>query len=509
MKKIILIAITMSCAFFVNAQDFVDNALLFSNTTPGGSARIRAMGGVQNSLGGDYSSAYSNPAGLGMYNRSEFTISPGLHISTSRSTYFGEETDDSRTAFNIPGFSLVFHNESGKREGFLGGSFAISLNRVNDFNQRYSYSGTNTQSSIAHMFVEDANGIPFDPYPYEGLLPEGEFFYGPTGLAFNQYIIDTIQIDGNPDDYYYDSPLTAYWDEPGETGSVRQFESSERSGGQYQWSFAYGANFSDKVFVGATLGLTTLRFKLKQTYRESDFQFDDLPPGYTNPVQNFELEETYDIRGSGLNFGLGVIYRPINFLQLGASIQTPTIYGITDTYSATMSSAWEGETLDPTGFKSPLLSEYNLRTPMRVNTGATFISKVGFISADVEFINYSQARYTSTGDFSYTGENSDIKTQYQSAINYRLGGEYRFDNWRARAGVGYMSDPIATEETNRSQTGISGGFGYRDRNFFIDFAANFTSRKGNRFPYSSMQGEPVATQKFNVMSYMVTVGFPF
>ena len=55
-----------------NAQSYAESALLFSRTNPGGSARIQALGGTQVSLGGDYSSAFSNPAGLGMYNKSEF-----------------------------------------------------------------------------------------------------------------------------------------------------------------------------------------------------------------------------------------------------------------------------------------------------------------------------------------------------------------------------------------------------------------------------------------------------
>ena len=42
----------------------------------GGTARIRAMGGAATSLGGDLSSAYLNPAGLGFYNRSDFSITP-------------------------------------------------------------------------------------------------------------------------------------------------------------------------------------------------------------------------------------------------------------------------------------------------------------------------------------------------------------------------------------------------------------------------------------------------
>jgi hypothetical protein len=76
----VLILFTLSNAF---SQDYAETALLFSRTRPGGSARIQALGGSQIALGGDYSSAGSNPAGLGMFNKSEFTFSTGLTSNTT------------------------------------------------------------------------------------------------------------------------------------------------------------------------------------------------------------------------------------------------------------------------------------------------------------------------------------------------------------------------------------------------------------------------------------------
>jgi hypothetical protein len=122
MKKIIFIVTLMSLGVNGFAQDFIDNALLFSRTRPGGSARIQALGGAQTSLGGDYSSSFSNPAGLGMFNRSEFTITPSVNFTRVSSNYFGTTADDSKLGFSIPGLSLVYHHESGKESGFLSGA---------------------------------------------------------------------------------------------------------------------------------------------------------------------------------------------------------------------------------------------------------------------------------------------------------------------------------------------------------------------------------------------------
>src|ERR1051325_11237572 len=77
------------------SQSFFDEALLFSRIGSGGSARIQAMGGSQVALGGDYSSAFSNPAGLGFFNRSEATFSFGQNFYKSSADYFGATSKDS------------------------------------------------------------------------------------------------------------------------------------------------------------------------------------------------------------------------------------------------------------------------------------------------------------------------------------------------------------------------------------------------------------------------------
>ena len=134
------------------AQSYVESALLFSRTMPGGSARIQGMGGSQIALGGDFSSTLSNPAGLGMYNRSEVTFTPALSFYDTRAQYLGNEDEDSKSVFNIPGISFVF-NLPRDRNGFVGGSFGISMSRTNDFNRSISYHGTNEDNSIIDYFL--------------------------------------------------------------------------------------------------------------------------------------------------------------------------------------------------------------------------------------------------------------------------------------------------------------------------------------------------------------------
>jgi hypothetical protein len=496
MKKLISIVTIMFCAVCAYSQDFIDNALLFSRVKPAGSARIQAMGGAQTALGGDYSSALSNPAGLGMFNRSEFTITPAITSIGATSSYFGEETKDSRQLFNLPGLSLVINTPSGNDKGFLGGSFGISLTRINDLNLNYTFSGVNDQNSIIDYFISDAYGR--DP---EDLL-NGQDFYSLTGLAYNNYLIEDFDDNGT---FVYDSRLAF--------ASSRQTEVAERKGAQYQWSIAYGANFSDKFFAGATLGIATLRYKLRLAYRESELGY---PEGAETPASEFSTSEDYDIKGAGVNFALGTIYRPVDFLQFGLSFTTPTWYSLSDTYTATAQSEWNNYQYYPdtqlnsvsVGFDQPLVSQYNFTSPMKLNMGVAFLSKFGLVSADVERVNYSRAKYKSSIDDDFDFENQGIRGEYGATTNYRLGAEYRLKSYRVRAGYSHQGDPIK-EGADRSLNSFSGGLGYRARKFYIDFAAVYSTTEGNRIPYFVSGTSPVANQKFTYANYLLTVGFPF
>ncbi|HEX6222890.1 MAG TPA: hypothetical protein VFZ52_00675 [Chryseolinea sp.] len=522
MKKAVFIVILMSLGFLSYAQDFIDNALLFSRPRPSGSARIQALGGSQVSLGGDYSSALSNPAGLGMYNRSEFTLSPGFTTSSFSSDYLGENTDASKSMFNLPGLSFVYHHESEREKGFLGGSFGISMTRTNDLNRQFRYRGTNSENSMIDYFIDDAYGLDPESMLWRENRPPGDNFSTLTAMAYNNYLIEDF-VDGTGEFAYRSvlSPLPPEPGFPGETRTVDQEELGESKGAQYQWSISYGANFSDKFFIGAGIGVTSIRYKLSQYFTESNFRYSE-DPTYV-PIDNFRTTENYDIRGSGVNFTIGAIARPVDFLQIGASLVTPTYYNVTDTYTGRIESVWNyyGDPNNPSFPPQrdvseyfddiPVISEYNLSTPLRVTTGATLISKFGFITGEVEFVNYSKAKYNSDIADDFDAENEGVKAEYQSVVNYRLGAEYRYQMFRVRAGYNYMADPYRqTGNLDRSVQSFSGGLGIRAKNFFVDLGAVFSSTEGSRSPYySSIGADPIAYQKFKSTNYIMTVGFTF
>jgi hypothetical protein len=141
-----------------------------------------------------------------------------------------------------------------------------------------------------------------------------------------------------------------------------------------------------------------------------------------------------------------------------------------------------------------------------------FIMKHGFITGDIEYLDYGSTRYSAQVDGGLTNDdtnsfNQDIKSSYKSVFNYKVGGEYRWKSYRVRAGYNYMPDPYkAAQAVNYSVQSISGGLGYRTAKFFVDLTAIMKQNSTSYYPYSF--ADAVIT-KHNATTVMMTVGFPF
>ncbi len=480
------------------AQTYAEEALMVSRIRPGGSARIQAMGGVQNALGGDVSSAYYNPAGLGMYNRSDFSVTPAYAITTYSSTYLGNTTSDARNSLMIPNLGVAFHAGQDGSKGLWGGTLGISFTRINDFNETFTYSGTNPDNSIIDYFITDASGTGTSQFS-----PSGFNYNSPTGLAFFNYLIgpqDILTPPGPSDQYFTDV-----------TGVPNQSEVVKNSGAQNQWSLSYGVNFNDKIFVGGGLGITTLSYKSEKTYTET---FTDVG----QPMSKMQLQESLTLEGTGINATAGIIFRPKDSFQLGFSFTTPTAYEVDDNYSAKMTTEWNSFEYLPGEFLTNeeastdnLTSTYSLITPWRLSLGLTyFFQKKGFLSADAEWLNYSTTKYD--GDEDYSGDNQQIKNLYKSTFNIRIGGEYRIKNYRIRAGYSLMADPFQTPQNGvgRAISGYSAGGGYRTAKFYVDLAVVLTSGDSSYRPYQLNYAlDPLVAQTRKATTILVTVGFPF
>ncbi len=511
----LLMVCLVSSAVAQGPFGYYNDALLFSRTTFGGTARIQGLGGAQVSLGGDQSSASSNPAGLGFYNRSTFEFTPSLNFHNADADYLGDNTSSFRTNFNFGHLGVVINygRPNTAENKFKGGSFAITFNRTNNFQNEVEYQGINPENSIVDSFVENA-GIG-DPGSLGGF----------EAVAYNHFLIDRTDAFGVLDN----GLVTLVEDDPNYDGYTslvgsfyrslpRQTESIRTRGGQNQINIAWGGNYMDKLYFGAGMGIATVDFRRTRTYTEDEFTFDD--DNVDDILTSITIEDELSVTGAGVNLSLGLIARPLDFVTIGVNYVSPTFYSLEEESSFDFTTLWNdfyAYQLPDDTVQLGLISEqsdlftsnYNLRTPAKLNLGATvFLGKKGFLTGDVEFVDYSDAEIR-TNDFGERADNQEIVALYDAVVNYRFGAEMRFDEIRVRGGYGYQADPFKDSDFDRSIQNISFGVGYRNRDFFADLAI-VNSRSQSLFsPYFTAENTPVATVDQVSTSALVTLGFAF
>jgi hypothetical protein len=484
MKRIISIIIAAAIIYPATAQ-YVGQALRFSQTFPDQTARSMSMGNAFVSLGGDLSSTYLNPGGLGVYRKSELSVSPGFGFAGTSADYINETNKDSRFHYIFGSGGFVSTYNTKKDKGFVSLSFGIAYNRLIDFYNNTYIQGHNEANSLADFFMDNANGNHpdlLDPFRER--------------LAFDAYIIDTTP--GTI--YQYETPVPL---------SVNQSKTIETKGGSGEWSFSFGFNLSNIFYFGMGMGINQLNYEELMIHKENDVQnitdFDYF--GYT---------ETLDLRGTGFTYKLGFILKPIPILRIGGAFHIPTYFNIDEEYDAVMNSRFDNGdnySVRPTDINGNIIEigayEYELTTPMRAMGGAAIqIGKVGLVAADVEYIDYSSMRYNNDDIYSDMGDyNREIEDAYRGVLNLKAGGELRFGNIALRGGGGYYPSPYAEGELNEEadHVEITGGIGYREKNFFIDlgFSALLHDEKYTLY-YNN-----VADLDVNKYRFITSFGFRF
>ena len=136
MKKIIFTLLLVAAAMCVSAQGQMD-ALRFYESDIMGTARYMGMGGAFNALGGDATAISKNPAGLGVYRRSELSFGTNMSINKSQMETNSSTISGTRANFNFNNFALVasFVNQNAS-SGLIASNFAVTYDRLKNFAKR-------------------------------------------------------------------------------------------------------------------------------------------------------------------------------------------------------------------------------------------------------------------------------------------------------------------------------------------------------------------------------------
>ena len=453
----------------LNGHFYGQDALRYSVFQTTGSARIQGMGGNSTPLGGDISSAFNNPAGLGFYNRSEFVLTPSIQTTRSNTVYLGESAEQQASSTKINQVGIVF-NQQGVGTRKKRASFAIGYNRLIDFSSDFRYQGTNQRSSITDFFAEKVTAENVNT-----TILESEFD-AQTGLAetassmyYQAFLIDPF----GTNNVYVSSELSTPVEQQ---GRVRE------SGGLSQTNFSYGVNFDDALYLGGSLGI------LRLNYTQFSDHVEQFPNG--NLMNEIGFFDELQATGGGINLTLGAIYKLNQSLQIGVDFTTPTSMRVNETYQS-------GVTIDPipgiitTTFSTietvPNDFTYRVNLPLRANVGSTIFlpKKVGLVTASLGYVGYNKMKVQDPENARWTElQNREIMDRYQDVMNVQVGSEIRLGVGRIRGGVQYLANPVKNDLSNtQNQTNITLGVGIRKSNFFLDLAGLFGKINRNYTPY--------------------------
>lgn len=504
-KKITLVLGALCLGFFANAQNEND-ALLLGRTYQFGTARNLSLSGATGSLGADFGAINNNPAGIGLYRKSEFTFTPNVSVSNTDGEYQGTSTSQSRSRFNFNQAGVVFANakkgKAYKRSKWKTSNFSIGFNRLANFNSNYAYRGSDNTSSFIENFSEEFNNS--GGYTDGALDVVSEAAYG----AYQTYLIDA-----DPGDSTRAASFVPF------AGGLERSKTMRRTGGINELSFSYGANYNEKVMIGFTVGLPIVNITQEEILTE-----DDISGNTNNDFDYVDLYQNVNIEGSGINLKLGTIFKANKYLRLGLALHTPTRYSLTDISYIEIESHTENYLPREQGINDPVstykqsqdesnLFEYRYISPMKaIFSGTGLFGNKGFISADVEWINYNGMKYRYDNSFSGAEQivNNAIQNTYKDAVNVRIGGEARLDQIALRAGYSYYGNPYEDYNDGASQT-ASLGLGYRGKGFFLDVAAQIAFAKDIDMTHTLARTSAIPTAEITRRNTQIsmTAGFRF
>jgi hypothetical protein len=502
MKKIFLALLVIVAVNSNIYAQYTNDALRFSQTNFGSTARFKAMGNAQIGVGGDISSLGGNPAGLGLFTKSEFSFTPEFNGTKANASYLDKQTNTNKSQINANQIGAVFFAPNYKQrgqettKGLISAVFGLGYNRNNDFSTEINYNGSNTKTSMADYFAEIAGKT------LPNKLANGSL----ERMAYDNYLISYDNVAGN----YYPETFAD------NTQPSQQKKNELRSGSVSEFNFAVALNISNQIYIGANLGLVDIRYTSDAQYEEAGkLHIADQPISATKNYK-FLFNQNQTTKGSGANGRLGIIFRPEKNFRIGATLQTPTWLVINDSYTEGLDNRG---TTNGTSNKETYDFSYNLRTPLKGALGASYIiANRAILTADVDFIDYSTIKFSTSEGYATTDDvavmksnNTGVRQNYRNAINYRVGAEYKIDKVSLRAGYGLNGSPYKTDENNFFETKVySGGLGYRVNNYFLDLTYQKIQGNNSFSPYTLNAGnEPVATIKNEKTNVFLTFGLRF
>ena len=361
MKRFLLISLLTYCllpiAHSQDVQRFAERQII-------GTARYVGMGGAMTAIGGDPSAVLDNPAGLGLYRRSEIaiTLDYASDKTTQRTTQNNAASSSTRSRFAASHVSAIWAwGNPTKQRGLIYSNVMLSVNRLASFNRDVVVNGQDLglATTICNI-TNDMGGLSEESLQNK---PWSDVEIGWLSiLGYEAYLI-------NPQNDNKWEPAVALKD-----GTLTVSE----TGASDQYTLSWASNISNQWYVGLSLNVPTLSYTKRTSHYETD------------RVNSAELKSLYHLSGVGVNGSVGLIYRPIQALRLGASFQTPTMMNLSMQTEGDMYSLIDGQKYDVLTPESGVVST-EMVSPLRTSVSvAGQIGNEGLIAVQYDYAHSAE-----------------------------------------------------------------------------------------------------------------------
>ena len=501
----------------VAAQETYENANLTS-TDLNGTARYVGMGGAMEALGADASTIGSNPAGIGLFRRSQLSVSGGLLMQSNGKEYGdGKKTNAS---FDQIGFVYTTRASRGSNLNFgfnytKGKNFDFLLNASG----KLGNGSQNNQSYLKHVLGSENYGgfdVRKKDDAYIGFASPQANFVSWTWNQLDYLYFNTLLPDATTAGKFNNYLADSYTFDKASTGYVGNYD------------FNISGSIQDQFYLGLTFGLKDVHYDSESRYNER----------LSNGVRDVSVLDIRRITGTGFDITAGIIVRPIasSPFRIGAYVKTPTWYDLTT------SNVTRIDRNTNTGGKNdrgevPNSYDYKLWTPWKfgLSLGHT-VGNYLALGLTYEFEDHStlDSRINDGGYYNdYYGTyyetssadksmNKHTKQALKGVSTLKMGAEYKpTSNLALRLGYNYISpkynkdaqkDPTivspgsayssSTDFVNWDSTNrFTFGIGYQINKFNVDLAYQYSMQKGTFYPFSTMNFSIHDTATGNTTSY--------
>ena len=484
MKKFHLLCIGILSMSTFYAQDITD-ALRYSQSEIQGTARFRALSGAFGALGGDMSAVNLNPAGAAVFSQSHASFSLSNTETNNDTQYYNgfNTTTNSDFDINQAGASFVFANNN-PASPWRKFTIGVAYDKINSFDNAWNAAGTNTnvgdifdlngnprapQNSIAGYFYLYSEGVRLEELRSYGTISEDYSYLGndvnlgfgaqQAYLGYQSYIIEPDIDDNNNIDYFSQV----------ERGNFTHDYSYSATGLNGKIAFNMAAQYGDNLYLGLNLNSHFIN------YDRSTYLIENNNNG--SVVNYIEFGNTLSTSGNGFSFQLGAILKLSDEFRAGLAYDSPTWYNIAEeTTQFLFTNGDNGQiTINPQTVN--IYPEYRLQTPAKVTGSLAYIfGTQGLISFDYSRKNYGSAKFKPTSDPYFEDENDFMSNVLTTASTYRMGAEYKANQFSFRGGYRFEESPYENGVTVGDLTGFSLGLGYNFGNTKLDLTYDQSNR---------------------------------